>query len=130
LGYSFVPLPIVNHQPPAAGWIDDFIKKVMPILLSPHQWVHFHCKGGKARTTIALTVSQLLCHALMPLEALLRRQTANRGKNFLNEKYQGAHPALLYLQDIAARRQQLRNSVNSRLPLPSAPLPARRGAPY
>lgn len=83
LGSSYIRLPVTDHNPPTNEIIDQFIEIVKN--LSSDQWLHFHCKGGKGRTTTFLILFDIMKNAhSISLSDILARQQSIGGVN-LNE---------------------------------------------
>ncbi len=73
LGCTYIRLPVVDHNRPSDQALDQFIDIVNT--LSNDQWVHFHCKAGKGRTTTFMTLLDIMQNAqYVSLEDILARQ--------------------------------------------------------
>lgn len=73
-GVSYLRLPVTDHNRPSDDIIDqfvDFVKKV-----PSDQWLHFHCKAGKGRTTVFLTLLDIMKngHQVSLNDILIRQQ--------------------------------------------------------
>jgi Inositol hexakisphosphate len=68
----YVRLPVTDHARPTDDVVDRFVRLVDA--LDPRAHVHFHCRGGKGRTTMFCIVYDLLRGAgQLPLAAVLDR---------------------------------------------------------
>ncbi len=73
LGSTYIRLPVTDHNRPSDEILDQFIELVNKI--PADQWLHFHCKGGKGRTTTFLTLLDIIKNAnQVSLEDILARQ--------------------------------------------------------
>jgi hypothetical protein len=80
LGLEYLHLPIANHAVPPLDW--EHLVRVQ--VLTRHNrgaWIHFHCQGGKARTTMAMTVLHMLVHPEAPLPIIAACQVGLGGKD-------------------------------------------------
>ncbi|PTL75749.1 protein tyrosine phosphatase [Vitiosangium sp. GDMCC 1.1324] len=69
----YLRLPVTDHLRPDDAVIDRFIHFVRDLRSEAH--LHFHCRGGKGRTSLFLTLLELLWNAEhVALEAILERQ--------------------------------------------------------
>ncbi len=72
-GHRYIRLPVTDHNRPSDQVVDEFIQIVN--CLSPDEWVHFHCRAGKGRTTTFLTLLDMMKNArAISLEDILARQ--------------------------------------------------------
>lgn len=60
-GVGYIRVPVSDHRAPSVEQINQLITlfKTKP----PSGWLHFHCKGGKGRTTTFLTMWDILHNA-------------------------------------------------------------------
>lgn len=72
-GSTYIRLPVTDHNPPTNQTIDQFITLINTL---PNDcWLHFHCKGGKGRTSTFLTLCDIIKNApRVSLEDILARQ--------------------------------------------------------
>lgn len=69
----YLRLPTTDHLRPDDAVIERFVHFVRGLRGEAH--LHFHCRGGKGRTTLFLTLLDLLWNAKdLTLEAILERQ--------------------------------------------------------
>src|SRR5262249_1063790 len=74
LGSRYVRLPVTDHNRPSNQIIDEFVKLIRS--LPQDQWIHFHCRAGKGRTTTFLTLLDIMKNAReVSLDDILARQT-------------------------------------------------------
>lgn len=57
----YVRFPVLDHHLPAPEVVDDFVEKMSS--LPPNTWVHFHCRGGRGRTTLLVMMYDILMNA-------------------------------------------------------------------
>ncbi len=57
-GFEYIKFFNERRKPPSGDIVDDIIKLVES--LGEDDWIHFHCLGGKGRTTVALTMVDIL----------------------------------------------------------------------
>ncbi|QDK37095.1 tyrosine-protein phosphatase [Bdellovibrio sp. NC01] len=60
-GYEYVRLTVTDHLRPDDGEVDRFIEAVRA--LPEKNWVHFHCRAGKGRTTTFMVMYDMLRNA-------------------------------------------------------------------
>jgi hypothetical protein len=73
LQVEYIRIPVLDHHRPSDKEVDRFITFMKS--LPPDAWVHFHCLGGKGRTTTFLLMADMLQHApQIPLEQMIERQ--------------------------------------------------------
>jgi len=73
-GAGYARLTIADHARPTDEEVDRFITSVRA--LPAGQWVHFHCRAGKGRTTTVLALYDMLRNAdRVPLEDIVNRQS-------------------------------------------------------
>jgi protein-tyrosine phosphatase len=58
VGATYIRLPVVDHCRPTDQIIDQFIEIVK--ILPKDKWLHFHCKGGKGRTTTFMSFLDIM----------------------------------------------------------------------
>lgn len=73
MGYTYVRLPITDHNRPSNEVIDQFVRLVKNC--PSEAWVHVHCKGGKGRTTTFMALYDMMFNAQdVALEDIIERQ--------------------------------------------------------
>lgn len=73
MGYTYVRLPITDHNRPSNEAIDQFVHLVKN--RPSEAWVHVHCKGGKGRTTTFMALYDMMFNARdVGLEDIIDRQ--------------------------------------------------------
>jgi len=69
----YVRLPVTDHVRPDDTVVDRFVRFTQGLRGEAH--LHVHCRGGKGRTSLFLTLQDLLWNAVdLPLESILERQ--------------------------------------------------------
>lgn len=80
LGYHYLRLPVSDHRHPENEIVDafiDFVKKHPQGV-----WLHFHCRGGKGRTTSFMTMYDMLVNGKkLSLNEIVERQKNVGGSN-------------------------------------------------
>jgi len=72
-GARYIRLPVTDHKRPTDETVDHFIQLIKEI--SPDDWIHVHCKGGRGRTTTFFTLFDIAANSLhVSLEDILVRQ--------------------------------------------------------
>lgn len=72
-GHRYIRLPVTDHNRPSDQVVDEFIQIIG--CLSSDEWLHFHCRAGKGRTTTFLTLLDMMMNAQqVSLEDILARQ--------------------------------------------------------
>lgn len=61
LGLSYVRIPVEDYRYPTDSQVDRFVSIVGK--LQQRSWLHFHCKAGKGRTTLFMTMYDMMHHA-------------------------------------------------------------------
>jgi hypothetical protein len=77
LGVKYVRFPVVDHHHPDEIVADAFAKYITGLLCKSgqdskdaehpekQQWLHFHCKGGRGRSTSFIAMYNMMVHCLM-----------------------------------------------------------------
>ncbi|EAU66412.1 protein-tyrosine phosphatase 2 [Stigmatella aurantiaca DW4/3-1] len=69
----YIRLPVTDHTRPSDAAVERFIRLIRE--LPPQVHLHFHCRGGKGRTSTFLALYDMLRHAdRLSYDALLERQ--------------------------------------------------------
>lgn len=90
LGLQYVRLPSTDHIRPCDETVDQFVSFVNQLPRST--WIHFHCKGGKGRTSTFLTMYDMLLNAQkVPLNSILMRQHILGGINLTSPTVSEGH---------------------------------------
>jgi protein-tyrosine phosphatase len=80
LGVGYVRFSVQDHFLPDAMTVDQFISFVK--VLPANTWLHFHCRGGKGRTsTFMLMYDMMRNHAYLAKEDFFKRQIALGSKD-------------------------------------------------
>lgn len=75
LGMGYFRLYVTDHLRPSDGEVDRFLAFVD--LLPRETWLHFHCRGGKGRTTTFLALYDMLRNAhQVDFQEIIQRQMA------------------------------------------------------
>lgn len=73
MGWQYLRLPVPDHMRPDDPVVDQFVAFARD--LPADRWVHFHCAGGRGRTSTFLTMWDILHNAGdVPLQTILLRQ--------------------------------------------------------
>lgn len=85
LGNDYFRVPVPDHQKPSAENIDYFIQIYKKI--KKDQWVHFHCAAGEGRTTVFMTMFDMMknCKKISAKE-IIERQYLLGGIDLLNSE--------------------------------------------
>lgn len=79
-GIRYIRLPVTDHDRPSDAIIEQFIDIIS--CLPSESWVHFHCRGGKGRTTTFLVFYDIIRNAeKVSLEHIITRQYAIGGSD-------------------------------------------------
>lgn len=71
-GHQYVRLPVLDHVRPTDAVVDVFIEAQRN--LPANAWVHFHCRSGWGRTTLFMSLYDMLINARsMSLEDIVKR---------------------------------------------------------
>ncbi|WP_068471260.1 fused DSP-PTPase phosphatase/NAD kinase-like protein [Candidatus Protochlamydia phocaeensis] len=82
-GFTYIRLPVTDHHRPSDQAVDQFIALVKA--LPSNSWIHFHCKGGKGRTTTFMALYDMMLNATkVRFEDILDRQKALRGSDLFD----------------------------------------------
>jgi hypothetical protein len=93
----YLRLPVTDHARPSDAAVERFIGLVQG--LPPRAHLHFHCRGGKGRTSTFLALYDMLRHAdRLSYDALLERQ--RRWSDYdLRKSADPASPKAPYIQE-------------------------------
>jgi hypothetical protein len=81
LGY--IRLGVLDHHRPSDDVVDDFVDLVKS--LPNDAWLHFHCRGGKGRTTTFIAMYDMLKNGKnVSLKDIMKRQELLGGSSLLN----------------------------------------------
>lgn len=70
---EYTRLLVVDHYAPEAQQVDLFLEFIKT--LPPEHWVHFHCRGGKGRTSTFMVLYDIIQNASqLSLDSILNRQ--------------------------------------------------------
>jgi protein-tyrosine phosphatase len=71
---KYFRITVSDHNRPSDSDVDEFLKLVKN--LDSNTWIHFHCRGGKGRTTTFLLMFDILKNAKsVSYDDILKRQT-------------------------------------------------------
>lgn len=105
-GANYLRFYVLDHNKPDDQEVDkyvDFIKNT----LKPGDWQHFHCRGGKGRSSTFIAMYDMILHAKHDtFEQIMQRQEAMGNKKFIDAptspekiwKAQAAKDRYLFLQ--------------------------------
>ncbi len=80
MGLQYLRIPVPDYHPPSPAQVDQFLnfKKNLPA----NAWLHFHCAGGKGRTTTFMLLNDIIENASnYSLKYLVERQSRLGGIN-------------------------------------------------
>lgn len=87
-GMGYIRLPVTDHDSPSDEIIEQFVDVIGAI--PSDSWVHFHCRGGKGRTTTFLVFYDIIRNAQkVSLEDIIARQYALGGSDLKAMKKDG-----------------------------------------
>jgi protein-tyrosine phosphatase len=98
LGANYFRLKVTDHHAPDNAEVDLFVEFIKR--LPKNSWLHFHCRGGKGRSTTFMAMYDMILHAKkLSLEDILARQQqlggAKLDKNkYLTERQKWKEPAI------------------------------------
>ena len=102
-GATYIRLPVTDHNRPTNAVIDQFVEVIKS--LPSDQWLHFHCKAGKGRTTTFLTLLDIMknAHQTSLNDILVRQQfiggiNLNEIQSKIGEKKRAAQARLEVIQ--------------------------------
>lgn len=113
-GATYIRIPTTSHHKPRAEFVDQFVEIVNR--LKSHEWLHIHCQAGKGRTTIFLTLFDIMKNIHeVSLEDILNRQHFLGGSNLINvykapddkERTEAAVERLQFVMDFARYCQEV-----------------------
>jgi hypothetical protein len=85
-GAQYLRIPVADHHGPQDQQVDFFVSRFKN--LSQDEWVYFHCAGGKGRTTLFMSMLDMMrTSSKLSLEEILSRQKKLGGTNLLKEKH-------------------------------------------
>lgn len=83
-GASYVRFPVDDFCRPSDAVVDDFVQFAQS--LDVDTWLHFHCSGGKGRTTLFLAMFDMMKHAQTEtLNEMIDKQASIGGIHLLNK---------------------------------------------
>lgn len=81
-GAEYVRIPVSDHHKPTNDEVDRFIHFFKT--LNREKWIHFHCAGGKGRTTLFMTMYDMMINAnRMSRNDIIERQHKLGGSDLL-----------------------------------------------
>jgi len=79
---EYVRIEVPDYHPPSPKQVDQFLNFLASI--PNNAWLHFHCAGGKGRTTTFMTMTDIVHNGKqLPLETIIQRQALLGGINLL-----------------------------------------------
>ena len=82
LGLGYKRMYVLDHSRPDNAQIDEFVKFVKK--LPQESWLHFHCRGGRGRSTTFMAMYDMLKNAhQVSFEDIIKRQTELGGVDLL-----------------------------------------------
>ena len=89
LGFHYVRIAATDQVWPEPQAVDAFLDFYKSLSDEP-VWVHFHCQAGHGRTTIFMTMYDILRNPELPLEVIVRRQNLIGGTDGLAQSEKAA----------------------------------------
>jgi len=81
-GFNYFRLTVPDYHPPSPYQVDQFLALLKT--LTNNTWVHFHCAGGKGRTTLFMVMRDILANGKsLSLPEIINRQFLIGGINLL-----------------------------------------------
>lgn len=82
LGFNYLRFPVSDHHRPEDSIVDAFVEFIKT---DPKDaWFHFHCRGGKGRTTTFMTMYDMLMNAkMLSANEIIIRQRQLGGSNLI-----------------------------------------------
>lgn len=91
-GAQYVRLPITDHRRPEDKVVDQFLELIKR--LPSDAWLHWHCHGGRGRTSVAMVMYDMVRNPTLSRKAIIDRQVAlgsidirERSNGFKSHKY-------------------------------------------
>lgn len=82
-GFQYHRIYVLDHYPPTNTQIDQFVQFVKN--LPESQWLHFHCHGGRGRTTTFMILYDMIRNTdKAGLVDIILRQSLIGGENFFD----------------------------------------------
>lgn len=79
----YVRIPVADHQRPSDLAVDKFVRIVKQT--PQDEWLYFHCRGGKGRTTSFMAMVDMMKNAKhLSFEEIIKRQYSLGGQNLQN----------------------------------------------
>lgn len=81
-GLNYVRIEVPDYHPPSPAQVDQFLDflKTLPT----NSWLHFHCAGGKGRTSTFMVMTDIVQNGtFFSLEQLVNKQVLLGGVNLL-----------------------------------------------
>lgn len=83
-GAEYIRFPIDDACPPKDAIVEAFVSFVLN--LDKEAWLHFHCSGGKGRSTLFLAMYDMMRNARVDsFETIIARQNAIGGIHLVNK---------------------------------------------
>ena len=103
MGCQYIRLPVTDLNRPSNEVVDQFVEYAKHF--SNDEWVHFHCKGGKGRTTTFMTLLDMMRNShCVSCEEIIARQKLIGGSDLSAvakadlEKARAAHERYEFVQ--------------------------------
>lgn len=83
LGLQYLRITVPDHKIPTNDQVDSFVNFIET--LPKGTWLHFHCRGGKGRTTTFLSMYDMLLNAKkVTFNDIMKRQKLIGGEDLLS----------------------------------------------
>lgn len=105
-GWSYIRLPLADHTFPEDQQVDEIIHWYLS--LPKEAWLHAHCAGGKGRSTVFMSMIDMMRNSSkLSVEEILLRQQALGGSNLLDPDA-SYPPGSILLEEAFVRLDRLR----------------------
>jgi hypothetical protein len=82
VGLNYLRIEVPDYHPPTPQQVEIFLNFFHH--LPQNAWLHFHCAGGKGRTTTFMTMTDIIHNGKkLSLKEIIKRQTLLGGTNLL-----------------------------------------------
>lgn len=81
---SYIRIEVPDYHPPSPQQVDTFLNYLNQ--LPKNAWLHFHCAGGKGRTTTFMAMTDIVHNGKeLSISEIIKRQAGLGGVNLLGE---------------------------------------------
>jgi len=88
LGVKYMRFPVVDHHHPEELVVESFIEFISKLFIKDgsKQWLHFHCKGGRGRSTSFTTMLDILLYFNYDLKNRAKNLGLNLPEDFVSRQ--------------------------------------------